>query len=434
MERSRTDLAGAVDALAAAGRAAVSETRAELALYQLDAAAAREIVALLPLAGFRLVRLADEGGDVPVDAIDDAYADLEMVAAKPEVPADVYPVLTRAAFLRMLDRDSEDTVVWVQDLPRPVETMQVAYRPWGGETDFVSEPLPGEPARVVRDLGDVRDLEGIGRWLLRDADADLSGRFLVGWRERAAKALSRALCQEVERDGRILFRGPPPTRFRMERAELVEIGSLADLQRAAAWVYGNPRELENRHGLLAAEVARTALRDGSLPDLGSVIGAALEGARIAYGFGVSQQSRDALKTLSDLRKAVADETSKLADATRAMAGAVMTSAVGNVGLVIARLTIAKGSTFVGVAACLVGAGLFVYVCVVVGSGWHYLSIQRDLRDDWRERLYRFLGNEEYERMVTTPVRRAENGFRNSAIGSLAIALVFLLAVVVVALR
>lgn len=47
MERSRTDLARAIDALANAGRATVTESRTELALYQLGAADARDIVALL---------------------------------------------------------------------------------------------------------------------------------------------------------------------------------------------------------------------------------------------------------------------------------------------------------------------------------------------------------------------------------------------------
>lgn len=206
------------------------------------------------------------------------------------------------------------------------------------------------------------------------------------------------------------------------------MNSFSALQAATAWVYENPRELENRHGLLGAEVARTALRDGNLADLASVMPMALEGARIAFGFGVSQQSRDALKTLSDLRKAVSDETGKLADTTRTLATAMTTSALANAGLVIARLTLPKGAEFIGPAAFIIGVALALYVAVVIATGFHFISIQRDLRDNWRDRLYRFLPEAEYELMVTKPVGRAETGFRNTAIASGLLAIIMLVAI------
>ena len=184
--------------------------------------------------------------------------------------------------------------------------------------------------------------------------------------------------------------------------------------------------------MLAAEVARTAINDGDLADLTSIMAGALEGAKIAYGFGVLQQSRDALKTLSDLRKAVSDETAKLADSTRSVAAAVMTSAIGNIGLVIARITVAKDFKFVGLAAVVIGIALAIYVIAVISSGTHFLAIQRDLRNDWRDRLYKFLSNDEYKKMVENPVARAERAFRNAAIASGIIATLMLLAVILVA--
>lgn len=434
MERFRIELGSAVDALARSGRATVTESKTELALYQLDGLGARAIVGLLEPAGFRLHRLADEGGALPIEAIDENSDGIELVATKPIVPNGVFPVLSAIGFASILERAPEEPIVWLQGLERAVHTVTVAYLPWGDGATFVPEVAPPDPSRVVRLLGAPMTIEPIGRWLLRDADADVSGRSLSGWRARASEVLAKAITQEIEGEGPLLFRGPPPTRFRNTGAANVEVASLAALQRAVGWVYENPRELENRHGLLAAEVARTALKDGDLADLASIMRSALEGARIAYGFGVSQQSRDALRTLSDLRKAVADETGKLADVTRSLAAAVMTSAVGNIGLVIARLTIAKDSSFVTLAAVVIGIALAIYVAVVIGSGSHFLAIQRDLRRDWRERLYRFLGNDEYERMVSNPVGRAERGFRYAAIASGVVAALMLAAVVIVALH
>ncbi len=430
MEPSRTALASAVDALADAGRATVTESRSELALYQLDGAGARSVAALLAPAGCSLARLADEGGDLQPHQLEDASERVELVATKPAAPEDVFPVLTADGFRALLERDAELPVVWVAGLDRDLLTATTAYRPWDSPDPFEPNAAPPDPSRVVRLLTG-RPAEQLGRWLARDPDADVSGRVLSPWRAQAAGVLAAALAQEVEPDGSLLFRGPPPTRFRNSGGAKVEVGSLAALQRAAGWVYENPRELENRHGLLAAEIARTALRDGDVSDLAAVADVALEGARIAYGFGVSQQSRDALKTLTDLRRAVADETAKVADATRSLATAVLASAVGNVALVVARITIAKDARFVAPAAFAIGVALAVYVALVIGNGAHFLAIQRDLRRDWRDRLYRFLGRDEYRRMVDDPVGRAEKAFRNAAIGSGIIAALMLGAVVLI---
>lgn len=364
----------------------------------------------------------------PPELIDDEATGIDIVADKPIVPEGIYPILTRAAFMAVLDRPPIESIIWVAELERKIETNSVCFSPWGSMDNFLPLGAILEPFRVVRAWAENNSIEPVDRWLLRDASSDVSGGILATWRERAVRVLSSALSQEIERDGRLLFRGPPATRFRFEGARNTTLPAFASLQRAVAWVYENPRELENRHGILAAEVARTALRDGDLSDMAATLSGALEGAKIAYSFGISQQSRDVLKALSDLRKAISDETTKLAESTRSLAAAVTTSAVGNIGLIIARITLAKDSHFVDSAAIAIAVALTLYVLVIMVSGFHYLSIQRDLRVNWRERLYRFLGNEEYKRMVTDPVTRAERGFRNTAIGSGLIILLMLSAV------
>lgn len=423
----RSELANRVDALAKAGHATVSETRMQLALYQLGGADAFALLPLLNSAGFAISRIADEGGDLRVEELDGEAVGIELVASKPAVPDGIYPVLTRVGFDEIRARAPAEPIIWVHGLERVIDTVAVSWRPWDDAGDFRPESVT-EPSRVVRILGSGDPLESVGRWLLRDPDTDVSGSLLSPWRSDAARALSRALAQEVETDGRLLFRGPPTTRFANDGAERVDVQSFSSLQRAAGWVYESSRELENRHGLLAAEVARTSMRDGDLPILAALMPSALEGARIAYGFGVSQQSRDALKTLSDLRKAVSDETARLSDATRAMVAAVTTSAVGNVGLIIARVTLSKDARFVAPAAVAIGIALAIYVGVVIWSGWHFLTIQQDLRRDWRDRLYRFLAEDEYQRMVADPVKAAERGFERASFCSGVIAVLLLAAI------
>lgn len=218
------------------------------------------------------------------------------------------------------------------------------------------------------------------------------------------------MAQEIESDDRLLFKGPPGTRFTVENLEELPGDTFAAIQSVAGWLLENERELENRHGLLAAEIARTSLRDGNAQDLAGVLAIALESARIAYNFGLTQQSRDTLKALGDLRKVVSDDTAKLSETTRTLGAAVAGAVFANMGLIIARLTLSANSTFVGPAAILLGSVLLLYVVTVIGSGFHYILVQSYLRKEWRGSLYRFLSKEDYKRLVELPVGRAERAF------------------------
>lgn len=155
---------------------------------------------------------------------------------------------------------------------------------------------------------------------------------------------------------------------------------------------------------------------------------ALEGARIAYNFGVTQQSRDTLKALGELRKSVADDTAKLSETMRTLGGAVVGTVFANIGLIVARLASPANNTFVGSAAILIGIVLTIYVATIVGSGIHYIWVHRYLRKEWRNSLYRFLAADDYRRLVEVPVRRAELAFWCIAGAGIAMVVLLLIAV------
>lgn len=411
MTRSRSALADAVEALVSKDRIALTETRDGIVLNQLHGNDAKRLLELLVNDGWDNIAASDEGGVVQADAIDDEDVGISLSARKPGVPADVEAILTRTGLAAALDRPGFGGRVWLHAINQAFETYSVRFAPWGDMTDFEPEDAPASPRKVVRVLDDGKRFpDDLGRWLLPDPRSTIGGRGIDPWRRMAVERLGQAIANEIEPDGNLLFRGPPTTRFTPAAGALVEAGSLESLQEAARWVYENTRETENRHGLLAAEIARTALAGGSASDLASVSRAALEGAKIAYNFGVTQQSRDTLKALADLRKAVSDETSKLTENTRSLATAVAGSVVANLGIIVARLSMPATSTWVPAAAITIGVVLAIYVGSIIWSGAHYLSLQAMLRVEWRQRLYRFLDDDEYRRMVSVPVGKAERGF------------------------
>jgi ABC-type multidrug transport system permease subunit len=84
------------------------------------------------------------------------------------------------------------------------------------------------------------------------------------------------------------------------------------------------------------------------------------------------------------------------------------------------------------AAIGIGLVLAMYVGTIIASGVHFLRLQRTLRSEWRDRLYRFLDQGEYDRMVTNPVASAERGFWIASCASGAMALGLLVSVCLIA--
>ncbi|MER9560346.1 hypothetical protein [Mesorhizobium sp. M0323] len=237
-------------------------------------------------------------------------------------------------------------------------------------------------------------------------------------------------------EGVLVFRGPPTKRLEEDRPDplqTLERNGFALLQDCCLWVVENEREHEARHGLFATEFARSVATGSSIGTNFAKNGRdALEGAKIAYQFGLSEISRDALRAMSDLRKAVSDEAAKLTESARQLATAVAGAMFGGIGLVIARLTVTTPGNALSIAIFLIGIVLVLYVLSIIYTGVQFMGLQRRVREQWRSRLYRFLPENDYQAMVQTPAHDAEVGFKRAAWFSGILALVLLVAFFIVA--
>lgn len=432
MAPSQTRLANFLNELSEGRTAAISETGARLAVNQITGEQASHLLQLLEESGWSDLEVEDDGYGIQREQLQSATGLIRVTAAAPALPPGVQAVVSRDGFAALLDRPASGTVVWVEGLHEKIETHAVLYTSWDKEHKFSALASLPDPVQVVRVLGRNGPDPAIGRWLLRDPVSDVSSAAAEPWRLRAGAHLLKSLAQEIEPDDRLLFRGPPAARFAVGRTEPMTSRFFAALQTVVSWAYGSGREVENRHGLLATEISRVAVRDGDAQDLASILGMALESAKIAYNFGVTQQSRDSLKALGDLRKVVSDDTSRLSETTRTLAAAVIGAVFGNIGLIVARLTLPANADFIGPAAICLGAVLTLYVASVIGAGCHFISVQRQLRREWRDRLYVFLSNEDYTRLVSAPATRAENAFFGAAVVGGLMTLLLLIAVIYIA--
>lgn len=285
---------------------------------------------------------------------------------------------------------------------------------WEEPVDFIPLHLEAQPKRLVRDLSASNFVPSdLSIWILRGIeDAPYGDGVFEEWKRHAASVYLRVLCTEIEPDGTLLFRSQPVLRICNPGLTVdTTKRSFHELHSLATWAYENKREAETRHGLVVAEIVRASMSAESAKDLvANGFRGILESARHAYQLGLHELGKDALRALADLRKSVADETSKAADFTRQMTTSVAGALFAAVGVLAARLTLAKDNEAFSLVAVIVGMILFVYVVATAINGWYFIRIQRGMRSRWKERTRKFLVDEEYCELVDFPVGQAERAY------------------------
>jgi hypothetical protein len=409
-----SSLAVALDAWNDTGRATLTETDSAVVANELNAADAVELAAMCSALGWRVEMDDRAGGETKSGQLTPDFEPFRFVIHKPEGVAGPDRLVTNTALTDLLSDGVSVCSLRLVRCSTAFETITLRISPFEDETGFESGSVAGKPRRVVRESGARRLVtDDIGHWLLRDTDhLPWTDDAFRTWARLAVPNVMRALSNEVEQDG-LVFRGPPLVRLSLpsKAYESLDEVSFHAIQDAAIWVYDNERELEMRHGLYSAEIARTAAFDSDAAAVfNRVAASALESARIAYGLNLSQVSRDSLRALADLRKAISDETAKLADSTRTIAGSVATSVFAGLGLLLARLTTNAPSPLVVSLTLILG----LYVCAVIWSGRRFIKVQEEIRRQWRSRLYVFLSDIDYNDMVEKPAKSAEGAFNLAA--------------------
>jgi hypothetical protein len=408
-------LASLLDAWSDTGRALLTETPSEIVANNLSAADADEVSKLCSQLGWAIVIEDGAQNETPREHLSDDFAPFRIVMSKPGDVAGPDRLVTNTALASLLDEEEVPSVLRLVQCLHPFETRSIRIAPFDDAVATYAAMPSGAPRRVVREIDTRRQVtQEIGRWLLRQTDKmPLADPAFLAWAGLAEPKVMHAMANEVE-PGTLVFRGPPLVRLMLEHQPNAgwDPERFLALQDAGNWVYEEPRELDMRHGLYAAEIARAAGSDRDARSMFKrVARAALESARIAYGLSISQVSRDTLRALADLRKAVSDESSKLADSTRTMAGAVATALFAGLGLILTRVTASTPKPAVIVLTVV----LALYVGSVIWSGAKFIGIQREIRRQWRTKLYAFLSQSEYDDMVGRPAAQAEAGFRLAAI-------------------
>ena len=413
MTSSLKTLAARVDVLAERGGANVTETALVVLVTNLTVGAAEELVPLAGAGGWSwtLSDCADEVADA--SSLSDNFAPYLLTIQKPQ-DRDTLKVLTNAGFRSLLLSNKTDIVWELVSLDTTFSSMKCVFLPWGRAAFFAAADETKSPRELVREYGSERRVPfDIGYWTLRlGATEEL-------WREPAfcifaqlsTKNMLLSLATEVKDDGGLFFRGPPhlylPHPDANTSAEL-DIVAYNELRAAVVWVYENSKESEQRHILLASELARHGSGSRQTAIFFREVGAsALDGARLAYQLSLSDLSREAIKAQADIRKAVADDIAKVAENSRQVATSVVAALTTCIGLIVARMSTTAPVWTLQIISLIV----LVYVLISILSGWYYINIQKEMRKTWRARLYRFIPDDDYRFMVSEPADKSEFMFQ-----------------------
>lgn len=413
---SKIALAELIDELVTVSRAFVVESEENVTISGLSARDAADLrdrsdelewdCELFDSAGLPL-----SGDDVP----DPEFASYRFVVRKPPAPANTLRLLTNAGFARWLQHGHPATHWQIARMTGTLTTNARVLQPWDELVPFDEAPSTKSPRALVHEYGPERKVPAdIRPWLALSIDPILYNSPSVNvWVRAAASTILMSLADEVGlNDGALKFRGPP--RLTLPSLALTQDlttqlphATFMALQGATQWVYENEREAEMRHILLATEFARcSAVVLDTSEFLREHASNAWESAKIAYQMALSDTSRDTLKLLTELRKAITEETSKVSDLSRQLMAAVASALALGIGLVAARVATGAHPTLIAAVMVVVA----VYVLVVILSGFNFIRLQRQLRSEWQPKLYRFLAADDYSRMVSSPAAQAERSF------------------------
>ena len=322
---------------------------------------------------------------------------------------------------------SEDTlVVFVAEEFAPFKTVSCGFFPWNVANPVLPAKITSsiDPRRYSRDLtGTGAVPRTIGFYLLDQPPAKESDVFRT-WANTASPYLALTLVNEVWRNDNKLtvsLNGPRTKKIPLGTAPQDDLKLFSSLQRACEWVYSNPREVEIRHTLLTNELAREWPEASSFFDqFTNRIPQALDSATTAYRAHIRDGSKETLKTLSDLRKTLSDEVSKVSAQTRELIGTLWkdfaiaaTALLSRIALVFADKQ--KAADSVPMKIILVGAAVFcvVNLAVTLRANARFMRIGEKSRSVWKQKLYGFLPDEDLRTLADTPIEESIEAYNQA---------------------
>lgn len=303
-----------------------------------------------------------------------------------EMPADATFTTCRSRFQ-----------TWTGDVPAPFAPVEMLADPRRFCQDFTGSDV------VVTDLRP---------WIEVSPPAD-GGATYEAWKAVAGRRLLAALADRVSGSAsapEYYFGGPPSCSVALDDPGVD--GLFGRLKSGTSWVFvEGQRDTDTRHLLLANEWARSYRKEKP----GEIGDGALESAKSAYSAYVKAGSKETLRAIADLRKAVVDETQKISQRAQDLAGAMWkdlaVAAAPFVLKILADSARIPNNIVSGWMAAVAAVFLIFSFWMMVSINSRYFKRQDEARKVWSATLNTVLTPGEIDEFSEQPIKRSIGDYR-----------------------
>lgn len=259
--------------------------------------------------------------------------------------------------------------------------------------------------------------EKASSWILK-AQVETDNKALSIWKVLSCKELLKCLTNElyVSDVKMIGLSGKPPRKMAFGDVDNC-LASFAMIQNVAKWVYLEGEEVELKHTFLTNELAREWPDDITFCNGISVkLTPAFESARLLYKAHIRSSSKDTIKALGDLRKNLAEDTQKIVQQARELTSSMWKDVALTMSAIIIKYTLdsAKSPANPKVYAFVFFA-IAIYIIVSHSINLFinrkFLKLLENNRTVWREKLYNFLDDNDYNELASKPINDSNNGYK-----------------------
>lgn len=235
----------------------------------------------------------------------------------------------------------------------------------------------------------------------------------AAWKAQSGRRLLAAIANRVSGSVAALeyyFGGPPSCSVIFDDVKID--GLFERLNGGVGWVFiDGQRDADTRHLLLSNEWSRSYRKDKP-EEIGD---GALESAKAAYSAYVKVGSKETLKAIADLRKAVIDETQKISQRAQDLAGAMWkdlaVAAAPFVLKILADSARIPNNVIAGWSAAVAAMFLVFSFSMMVWINGRYFKRQDEARKVWGASLSTVLIPSEIDEFSEQPIKRSIDDYR-----------------------
>jgi hypothetical protein len=175
-------------------------------------------------------------------------------------------------------------------------------------------------------------------------------------------------------------------------------------------------EADSKHVLLNYHLASEMRKDSLWPSK-KALDNALTNAKEAYRLHLTNSSKKALNSLAEIKKTLHEEVGQVIQNTHKLSTSLWRDFIIVMSAIVLRFTV-ESRNLPKFAVNLVGCGIILFIITsfltTILSNYRFAKIAKTNRETWRKKVYQFLDEQGYDKLVTTPVTNAQNAYRKVA--------------------